>query len=218
MPTLFSNRPYTYNYSQPSEYHFSLDSVELPFRISQRYLAKRNTTPISVLDLCSGCGIIGLEFQHFFSHVSSIDFVEVQSVYESFFNKNIVTTNSLHKNYKFLNINYNIMLTSEWENKYDLVLCNPPYFRPEMGWLSDSEFKNRCRFLIDSNFKTLVEVIAHTLRPHGEAYLLVRTISDHKIDQMQELYKIAENLLSVEELEPVRGTSLVRLQKNVSAL
>lgn len=216
-----SHKPFTFTYTQPHEYRFSLDSIELPKRVAQIYrktLPSEGVTsyaaPLDVLDLCSGCGVIGFEFQHWYPHVASLDFVDVQNVYESYFYENIKITGSTHKNYRFLNLNYDSMLTPNWHGRYNLILCNPPFFRMGMGLLSHSDFKNRCRFLIDSDFKTLIEVIAHTLKPEGEAYVLIRGLHDHKIDQMMELRQCAKSyLLSVRELEPVRGTPLVCLKK-----
>lgn len=54
------NKYPTFHYSQPSDYHFSHDSVFLAREIFERHsdqLAKGN---VQILDLCAGCGIVGM--------------------------------------------------------------------------------------------------------------------------------------------------------------
>jgi hypothetical protein len=83
----------TYNYSQPSEYRFSHDSVFLARRVFE-FLCESDIQTFKALDLCSGCGIIGLDFIfHCLNELGqsplSFDFMEVQSIYETHFFDNI---------------------------------------------------------------------------------------------------------------------------------
>jgi tRNA1(Val) A37 N6-methylase TrmN6 len=204
--------PYTYQYSQPDEYHFSIDSIEMPWQIAQ-YLknnAVENLQSWHVLDLCAGCGVIGFELNFHIPALQKIDYLEVQSVYIPHFERN----KSLVSNYgdfQFLNLNYEKILTEEFHQKYDLILCNPPYFQLGLGKLSPSEFKNRCRFFIDSTFEKLLEVIQHTMKTSGEAFLLLRPLEEHGLNLLAELKKLSGYQLECETVSDIRGTLLLKL-------
>ena len=60
------NNFFTFNYQQPNEYHFSHDSVFLA-RKAFEYVQSNYTSYDQVLDLCAGCGVVGLDF---FFHIS----------------------------------------------------------------------------------------------------------------------------------------------------
>lgn len=221
--------PFTYSYSQPEEYHFSIDSVECAWEVAQ-YLKNRiaedrqvrkpqlmdylghQIRDWRVLDLCAGCGVIGFDLNFHLPHLRTIDFVEVQSVYRPHFE----TNRSLVKNegeFHFLEMNYEKCLGDEFLDRYHIITCNPPYFQLGQGKLSPSEFKNRCRFFVDSSFQKLVEVIAHCLHPDGEAFLLLRDLEDHDIDMLGELRSLVKGVLAVENLTMIRGTFLLKLSK-----
>lgn len=175
------NDEFTFDYFQPSEYHFSLDSVLLP-KIVAKQLKKDqiDVSSFKVLDLCSGTGIIGLEFSHYLPQINAIDFLEVQKVYEEYFKKNLALVAPSKMDFNFLNLNYDELISnSSFHEKYDLILCNPPYFFKNEGVLSPSEFKNRCRFFMDSSFDNLIKAVGHALKFGANAYILARPGHDH---------------------------------------
>lgn len=223
--------PFTYNYSQPEEYHFSLDSIEMPWEVAQHFkerIAQDNLEKKSspsdflrnkmrrwrALDLCAGCGVIGFELNFHLPQIRTIDFLEVQPLYQSHFETNRVQIQN-EGEYHFLNMNYEEICQSEdFRHRYDLILCNPPYFQVEQGKLSPSEFKNRCRFFIDSTFEKLVQTFENCLAPEGEGYLLLRDLQDHDIDLLTELRGLIRGKLQCENLTFVRGTFLLKLYRN----
>lgn len=164
-----------------------------------------------VMDVCSGCGVIGFDLSFHEPRIQQIDFVEVQEIYLEHFKTNRELVGGSGRFEMHLK-NYSEISGPAWESQFDLVVCNPPYFRLGQGKLSPSEFKNRCRFFIDSDFKTLLRAVYLSLKSGGEAYLLVRGLQDHKIDVNRE---ISSSLPSgvVSMLQPIRGTDLLHILK-----
>lgn len=205
------NPNFTFNYSQPEEYRFSQDSVFLARMVFE--LFQNDLSEMRGLDLCSGCGVIGLEFL-FHSKTAKkkmptrFDFLEVQEIYKSHFETNLLSYGANLPPVSFLNENYEVLKTEVYKNTYDLILSNPPYFRPGQGILSPSEFKNRCRFFIDSDFKNFIEAIDNALKPNGEAYILLKDLSVHGISPLDEARHVLETRRSINIVADIRGTSL----------
>ncbi len=213
-------------YSQPAEYRFSHDSIELAQRAAQ-FLRLKTEAGLRVLDLCAGCGVVGLELARILRTGDSglswrnleleFDFLEVQGVYREFFEVNRKSAVPEAK-VRWLEMNYANLLSDrqsggDFTAKYDLVVSNPPYFDREQGSLPPSDFKARCRFFIDSDFETMFEAITTVLKPCGSALVLVRDLRDHGVDRVASLNRILNPLGQWCELEPVRGTGLIHFQK-----
>lgn len=207
--------PFTHNYSQPEEYRFSIDSIEMPWEVAQ-YLKQVPAEKLkhwNVLDLCAGCGVLGFELNFHIPNLTKIDFVEVQEVYRSHFEKNRELVHREHSEFRFLNLNYEKILLPEFEKRYQLILCNPPYFFPDQGKLSPSELKNRCRFFIDSSFEKLIETIDFCLAMEGEAFILLREQEDHSRDMLTELRQLLKGKMKCENFAMIRGTFLLKLYR-----
>jgi tRNA1Val (adenine37-N6)-methyltransferase len=104
-------------------------------------------------------------------------------------------------------------LSEDMANTYDYILSNPPYFNLGHGKLSPSEFKNRCRFFIDSNFKNLILGIANSLKPNGSAFVLFRDQPEHSFHVLEEILKIVPQHVTVIPIDVIRGTLLIRFKK-----
>lgn len=208
---MIKNSIYSYEYSQPKDYRFSLDSVFLAQKVAE-FLKNDSLNEIKVLDLCAGCGVIGLELNYHLPKLLEIDFLEVQSVYLSHFEQNKIQAKN-HEKFRFLEMNYNELQTPQFENRYDYIVSNPPYFFPGEGLYSPNEFKNRCRFFIDSDFVSMVKSIVYSLKPQGSAFILMRPGGHHGRDLVFELKELSRNMADIEIFDEVRGTFIIRLIK-----
>ncbi len=211
------NPYFTFNYDQPEDYHFSHDSVFLSRKVYEIIRAEKQS-PQAVLDLCAGCGIVGLDFifhlqNNEYSLPKAVDFLEVQDIYRQHFENNKQRLSAETKCH-FLNLNYkDLILQPELKNKYDLILCNPPYFRSGQGSLSDSEFKNRCRFFIDADFQDLLSSISYSLSDTGKAYVLVKSLAVYGLDVELEMKAHNPNL-RIKKIDVIRKTDLYEIKKS----
>lgn len=151
------------DYLQPEFYRFSEDSLKL-VNFVKDISAKR------VLDLCAGSGVVGIEYALLHPEIERLDFCEIQEAFlsyleknRSFFIKNL-KGQVFHQNYEQF----------DSQEKYDLILANPPYFFHGRGLLSPSQEKNRCRFFMDSSFAQFLLCLSRNLKPGGCAFFLVR--------------------------------------------
>lgn len=170
------------------------------------------------LDLCAGCGVVGLDLLFHFHQNNQMpfkkfDFLEVQEVYKSHFEINKKNLLPIEDRLNLLIMNYSKLREKDFSEKYDLIVSNPPFFSPSQGKLSPSEFKNRCRFFMDASFETLIQGVENSLKMGGQAYLLIRNLKSHGID----FIALAQDTLSpsaeLSLVGDIRGTRLVKITK-----
>ena len=212
------NEIYTISYSQPSEYRFSLDSIFLAQKVND-WLIQHHQDPQKIADVCAGCGVVGLELLFHLKKRMAVDpttihFIEVQADYEIHFKKNkieMLKTVESKTELTFILENYkNLIGQKNYQKKYDLIICNPPYFHPGQGQLSPSDFKNRCRFFLDADFSSLVEWVSYSLAKNGSAFLLVRADAESK--SKQSIQDLSQKFhLNAQICADIRGTQLIRL-------
>ena len=212
-------------YSQPPDYRFSHDSVELAQRVSQfvRQTDVARVRPLKSLDVCAGSGVVGLEIARYSILPLAIDFVEIQAEYLAHFERNLAwiqglgavdpSAEALPFQAEWREMNYEGLLTDGDAEKYDLVVSNPPFFDRGQGNLPPSPFKARARFFLDSSFETMCRVFAHVLRSGGRAYFLVRDLGDHGLNRGESLDRILLPYGVWRMCDPVRGTELIEFVK-----
>ncbi len=207
---------FTYQYAQPDAYHFSLDSIHLAEFVASQLQSRSDLASLRVLDLCAGCGVIGLELSWYVRALRQFDFVEVQETYTPYFNKNMAIVNRPELQLCWHPMNYDELQDKQWKEKFDLIVSNPPYFQQGQGMLSPSEFKNRCRFFLDSNFTNFIYAISNSLKCGGQAYFLLRPLLHHGTDLFSELQKILVPMdLIARKITQLRGTDVILLEKNI---
>lgn len=212
------NTHYTFNYSQPSEYRFSHDSVFLSRKIFE-HLVHANLNHARALDICAGAGVVGMDFLFHRRAAGQdvpncFDFLEIQDVYLQHFIENQKRLGKIDSQLSFFNRNYNDLQMEAFESHYDLIVCNPPYFLSTQGKASPSEFKNRCRFFIDSDLKNLLLGIYNSLKKNGVCYMTLKDLPQHGLSMLTEAQKICSDKLKIEKLGDIRGTLFLRLDSN----
>lgn len=209
------NTHYTLNYSQPEEYRLSHDSVFLARQVYEQ-LCDVNLAGTRVLDICAGSGVVGMDFLYHRRNSKQtlpevFDFLEVQNIYQQHFSENCNRLGTISCQLNFLNRNYNDLLNKDFTAAYDLIISNPPYFRTSQGKLSPSEFKNRCRFFIDSDLQNLIFGIYNSLNKTGQAYIILRDLSEHGCNVVEEVRQICDGKLKTETLQDIRGAYFIRM-------
>ncbi len=205
---------FTYSYQQPEEYHFSLDSIQLAEFVAQQLQSSANLSLLRVLDLCAGCGVVGIELSWYQRELKLFDFIEIQDIYTPYFQKNVALVNRPELQLNWHLLNYEILCEKAWENKFDLIVSNPPYFPAGLGMLSPSDFKNRCRFFLDSSFANYIYAIANSLAPGGKAYFLLRPLQHHGYDLVADIQKLLLPLsIFMQKITVIRASDVILLTK-----
>ncbi|WP_127714964.1 methyltransferase [Halobacteriovorax sp. HLS] len=169
------------NYSQPDFYKFNTDSLELA-KFSSQWMKGRKD--LKVLDLCSGCGVIGIEFFKKHQSVKEMHFIEKQLDFHSHLKKNIENISCVSQifiqDYK----------DHDRLEKYDLILINPPYFINGKGRTSPDERRQVCRSFGEGELESLIEFSKSVLNFKGEIHIVHRDDISLKLDS----FKLVEKL------------------------
>ena len=192
------------SYSQPDAYHFCQDSILAPRAIVRDLEGFKVDT---ALDVCAGCGVMGLEVLTAIRSPVRFDFLEIQDEFEAHFRRNLEITGLEGT---WIAQNYSVLEMAEWSERYDLIVSNPPYFLENESSLSPSPLNNRARFFLDSDLRTLLRGVRNALRPNGRAYILMKSGKEHGRDALTAA-RIELFDFRVERICDIRGTDLVRL-------
>jgi tRNA1Val (adenine37-N6)-methyltransferase len=205
---------FTYRYAQPDAYHFSMDSIHLAEFVAEHMQARTGLETMRVLDLCAGCGVVGIELSWYLRDLKQFDFIEVQDIYAPYFDENVATVNRPELQLRWHLLNYDALLEKNWAGQFDLIVSNPPYFNPNQGMLSPSHFKNRCRFFLDSSFQNFILAMVNALAEDGQAYFLLRPLKQHGQDIFSEVQTLLlDTQAYAERITQIRGTDVILLQK-----
>lgn len=157
------------NYSQPDFYHFSEDSIALA-----DYLIANNLLfeGASVLDVFSGCGVIGLEVLTKFNKSLQIDLVELQHEYQEHIVENIALTHSAP--FVRYHINHYRDFVVNHKRDFDFILANPPYFDPSRVRPGKNKNKNICRQFEEGSLEEFIQLFYNRLSEKGRMLLVLR--------------------------------------------
>lgn len=166
------------NYSQPTFYHFSQDSIDLAKFIQKKI--KRNN--IRALEIGCGCGVISFELIDYGLDLLSITCIELQPGFEEPFLKN---QNDYANDVK-VELIVSDFLTYVDTSKYDLIYFNPPYYLRGHGRESQDPNTAICRSIDQEHFKTWLERAFDHLAPHGQLFFCINHTSVEKLQPIIE--------------------------------
>jgi tRNA1(Val) A37 N6-methylase TrmN6 len=188
------------------------------------HLKDRDLSRSQILDVCSGCGVIGLDF--LFHQLNEgrrapekLDFLEIQEVFFSHILENqrrleeADLSSAPQTRMNTLGINYSFLKGEEFKETYDFIFCNPPYFDRNQGQLSRNAVRNRCHFLLDAKESDLISGILNALRPQGQAFVLLPDLQAHGVQRFERLQKWMTESASAKVITEIRGTPLYLILK-----
>lgn len=167
-------------------FNFSLDSILLP-----------NFAPITentknILDLCTGNAPVPLVLTT--KTNAKIIGVELQKeVFE--LAKESVEINNLSTQITLINDNINNIVTKYETDTFDLITCNPPYFKhSEQSITNDNEIKSIARHEIHMELEDVFKISKKLLKNGGSICMV------HRTDRLMEIIEKMKN----NNIEPKR--------------
>jgi len=178
-------------YQYVEGFKFSLDSILLA-----EYIKLTNKTT-NILDLCSGNASIPLILSTKTS--AHIDAFEIQ---ESIYNlaKKSIIYNNLENQITIYNADVKDISMYKKNNKYDIITCNPPYFKVENdNHINDTEVLAIARHELKINLNDIFRIAAAHLNDKGEFYMV------HRASRLDEIIIIANKYnLNVKNVELIK--------------
>lgn len=126
-----------------------------------------------VADFCSGSGIVGLHLYALNPNlINSVTFFEMQ---ESMFQMSVKTIKDNGLADKFSAINCKIQdIPVEFNEKFSLIVCNPPYMKKDSGQQKENYSLAVCRTEIELSLKELICGISKSLKFGGRTCIVHR--------------------------------------------
>lgn len=195
-------------YQDTDCFSFSLDSVMLAnfatIRLRDKLICDlgcgNGVIPL-ILSLRTNKNIVGVELQKKLSDMA------VKSV----------NLNNLSEQIKIINMNMKDFVNSEYFESFDIITCNPPYFKVnDKNYFNDSYEKMIARHEIEINLSELLLVVNKLLKNNGNFVIV------HRPERLMEiLFEFKKNHIEPKRIQFVheklsKGSTLVLIegQKN----
>lgn len=146
-------------------YRFTSDAVMLSHFASR----KRGD---AVADFCSGSGIVGINYYLLDKTPKSVDLIELQKPLADL-SKKTIEMNNLGGVFTVFNRSVQ-SLDEDFNGKYSLVLCNPPYKKKNSGEQNLSEHIAVCRHEVKITQEEIVATAARVLKRGGRLAMCQR--------------------------------------------
>lgn len=145
-------------------YRFTSDSVLL-----SKFVKGKNNDVVA--DFCSGSGIVGIHFWALNKNIQSVALFEMQKeLYEA--SVKSIKLNSL-ENFSAFNIKIQD-IPREYDDKFSLILCNPPYERASGGFENSDYKKAVCRKELTVTLSEIVDCAYKKLKFGGRLAMINR--------------------------------------------
>lgn len=169
-------------------YRFTSDSILL----SRFARAKIND---DVADFCAGSGAVGFHFQCLNPRINSLTLFELQPALADMAERTAKANGSDAK----VVVGRVQDIGAEYDGRFSLILCNPPYERG--GFENSSYEKAICRKEITITLKEIIAVAAKKLKFGGRLAMV------HRADRLAELfYTMKANGLEPKRMQFIRGS------------
>ncbi len=159
-----------------------------------------------VADFCSGSGIVGVHYYALNKGVKSVDLVEIQPELSSLSQKSI-KLNNLEEIFTVINSPIQD-LGREYNEKYSLILCNPPYKKCGSGETNLDKKIAICRHEITVTQEEIIKVASKKLKFGGRLCMCQR------IERLTDMI----TCLRENKLEPSRLQFVVTVDKKAPYL
>ncbi|MBQ8901721.1 MAG: methyltransferase [Bacilli bacterium] len=178
-------------YQYVEGFKFSLDSILLA------EFVKVTSKTKSILDLCSGNAAVPMILST--KTKAQIDAFELQ---ESIFNlaKKSIDYNKLDKQITLYNSDIKEIDNYKKGKKYDIITCNPPYFKVEDNeHINDTEVLAIARHELKINLEDIFMIASNHLDDKGEFYLV------HRVSRLDEIIILGNKYnLNVKNVELIK--------------
>ena len=181
-----------YIYQDKDGFKFSLDSI----LIAEYAHVKDN---LKILDMCSGNAAIPLIIST--KTKSNIVAFEIQEEIAALAKKS-VELNKLENQIEVINDDVNNIANYFNKEYFDIIVCNPPYFKNNSSIHNKEEIKAIARHEIKINLEQIFKISFDYLKNNGILYM------SHRADRLDEIINIAKKYnLNVKELILVQTKS-----------
>ncbi len=174
-----------YIYQLEDGFKFSLDAILLA-----EYTKVKED--LKILDMCTGNGVVPLILST--KTNSEIVGFEIQEIIANIAKKS-VQINKLDKQITIINDDIKNIQSYYKTNFFDIITCNPPYFKKNSSLKNINEYKNIARHEIKIDLEEIFKLSYKNLKDNGILYL------SHRPERLDEIITIAiNNNMGVKEI------------------
>lgn len=165
---------------------YSIDILDNTFKITTdavelfNFIDKDTIRNKKILEVGFGSGYISLKLLKYSNNIKAIDIQK--EVYEQF--KTNIEKNNI-KNLKIENIDFRKL-----EEKFDIIVSNPPYFKKKSGKYPQYKINLISKFEIELELSELFEGIEKNLLDNGIFYLVHLKTRYEEIKKLCEKHKL----------------------------
>jgi tRNA1(Val) A37 N6-methylase TrmN6 len=125
-----------------------------------------------VADFCSGSGIVGIHYYALNKNCKTVDLIEIQPELASL-SQETLDLNGLNDIFSVINLPIQ-KLGNEYNGKYSLILCNPPYKKKGSGEVNGNDKVAMCRHEITVTQEEIISVASKKLKHGGRLCMCQR--------------------------------------------
>jgi len=159
---------------QNDEYKFTKDSIDLA-----KFCNVKSSD--SVLELCAGSGVISF-YLYSLKNFKNVFINELQSNFCNIIDKNI-KLNNLENKAKILNGDLKTLKASNFDRKFDAIICNPPYYKGENVEKNSTTI---CKHEITITLKEIIIKASELIKDKGKFFICMT--ANRSAELLGELY------------------------------